>query len=132
MVASRRSGLIQSVTAPDPHRRQVLARSLYAAVAWVLTPVALLAQEAATAQGRAGRSYALRGTVTAVSPDQLTVLRNTRHAQPVTFTLDAHTAMNGVPEVGARVSVRYRVEGDHNVAVAVSAQPSLGRGHSGN
>ena len=65
---------------------------------------------------------AVRGAVKVFTDDSLTIARANRNANRLTFVLTASTARSGTIVVGSLVSVRYRMDGDTRVAIAVTAR----------
>jgi len=68
-------------------------------------------------------THAIRGIVRSVAESSITIAGCGKKIGELTFVLVPSTHREGVPIVGATVSVRYRREGDRLVATAISAQP---------
>jgi hypothetical protein len=52
----------------------------------------------------------------------LTITRSGKHAGDMTFDMDSSTQRDGTIQVGTPVSVRYKEEGNHHLAMAVAVQ----------
>jgi hypothetical protein len=65
--------------------------------------------------------HATRGVVKAISATTLVVSRP-RNRGDITFKLSPAVHLEGAPEVGATISVRYRDQGRDHVATAISVE----------
>ncbi|MGE3189184.1 MAG: hypothetical protein AB7N90_05845 [Vicinamibacterales bacterium] len=83
------------------------------------------AKAAMTAPAPALATETTTGVVKSIDASTL-MLTGARHKQ-MTFKLSADTAREGTSAAGARVSVRYRMDGASMVATAVTAQPVKGK-----
>jgi len=73
--------------------------------------------------------HAVRGTVTSIGDHELTITRASRGGEVLVFTLDEATVRSGVIAVGVMVSVRYRYDGSHRLAIAVHGPSTQGQPH---
>jgi hypothetical protein len=95
-----------------------------------LTPLATFAavhQSTATgkttaAKSSAASSHATTGTVKSITSDSLVITRPGQSGKDMTFVINSSTQKEGTPEVGSKVSVRYRQEGASMVATAITTQ----------
>lgn len=69
-------------------------------------------------------SHALSGVVKSVSSTRLVITRAGRNPGEMTFVLSATTHREGPITVGATIQVRFRTEGDTQVATAILATPA--------
>lgn len=67
-------------------------------------------------------SHATTGVVKSVDATTLVITRSGKKASEMTFVLSPSTHREGTVEIGSPVSVRYRAEGQTNVAMAITAQ----------
>ncbi len=67
-------------------------------------------------------SHATTGTVKSMTSDALVITRPGKKGKDMSFVLNSSTQKEGNPEVGSKVSVRYRQEGTSMIATAVMAQ----------
>jgi hypothetical protein len=72
-------------------------------------------------------THAIRGVVRSIADSSLTIAVRGKKAGELTFVLVPATHREGVPSVGATVSVRYRRDGNRLVATAISTQPEKQR-----
>ena len=66
--------------------------------------------------------HATTGIVKSVTDQALTIKRSGKEAGDMTFVLNSTTKRDGKIDVGAPVSVRYRMDGSSHVATAITAQ----------
>ena len=96
----------------------------------ITAPWAVLASPAqvkaakTTASKAAAGTHSTTGTVKSVSATALVVTRSGKNSGDLTFVLDPSTHREGALDVGSSVSVRYREDGQSNVATAVTARPA--------
>lgn len=89
----------------------------FAATAMQAKPAA-----AKPAAAKPAPSHATTGTVKSMTADSLVVTRPGKKGGDMTFVLNSSTTKEGNPEVGSKVSVRYREEGKEKIATAVMVQ----------
>ncbi len=76
----------------------------------------------ATGKSSTASSHATSGTVKSISSDSLVITRPGHNGKDMTFVINSSTQKEGNPDVGSKVSVRYRQEGASMVATAIMAQ----------
>ncbi len=94
----------------------------FAATAMQAKPAAAKPAAAKPAAAKPAPSHATTGTVKSMTADSLVVTRPGKKGGDMTFVLNSSTTKEGNPEVGSKVSVRYREEGKEKIATAVMVQ----------
>jgi hypothetical protein len=67
-------------------------------------------------------THTMTGVVKSVDDSTLVITRSGKNAGETTFMLNPQTHRAGTVEVGSSVSVRYREDGNSNVATAITVQ----------
>jgi len=86
-------------------------------------PAQAKAAKTTTSSKATAGTHSTTGTVRSVSANALVVARSGKNKGEMTFVLDPSTHREGAIDVGSSVSVRYREDGQSNVATAVTARP---------
>jgi hypothetical protein len=109
---------------PAIEENTLMARAALAILATFGWLTVLPAGVAARSEQRAiAPTHAIRGIVRSIAESSITIAGCGKKIGELTFVLVPSTHREGVPIVGATVSVRYRREGDRLVATAISTQP---------
>ena len=111
---------------PAIEENTLMARAALAILATFGWLTVLPAGVAARSEQRAialAPTHAIRGIVRSIAESTITIAGCGKKIGELTFVLVPSTHREGVPIVGATVSVRYRREGDRLVATAISTQP---------
>lgn len=102
----------------------VLGILIAAPLAGLAAPAQATAAKTTTTAKASASTHSTTGTVKSVSATALVVARSGKGAGDMTFVLDPSTHREGVLDIGTSVSVRYRADGQSNIATAVTARPS--------
>ena len=70
----------------------------------------------------AAATHTMTGVVKSVDDSTLVITRSGKNPGEMTFMLNPQTHRAGTVEVGSSVSVRYREDGNSNVATAITVQ----------
>jgi hypothetical protein len=79
-------------------------------------------QTAASPSKAKTTTHATTGVVKSMNDTGLTITRSGKHAGDMTFDMNSSTQRDGNIQVGTPVSVRYKEEGSHHLAMAVAVQ----------